>query len=434
MASTRNRHPIVNSLALILAAGALIAPGLAAAQSKSTFEPAPTLAGSALAPDALLKGPLHTVAEPVSLDGFFGRFVVESKFGKFSVLGVNMLGVRVHELQAIEALLNVQQSQAFQDALVSSASAPVRFAQSAVTNPIQTVENVGQGLGTVIGRIGFLAQSGVQSVADASADRNAPRPPSQSAPPPAGESVPTGFMGDPFGFNRARREWAKQLNIDPYTTNPVLRPLLDNAATASFAGSFAVNTALGAISMPVNLAVEFDSTVRDQVWNQPASDLARQNEATLLGLGVAGRTTRDFLRNRWFTPTLQTALVTALAKFGAVEGMESVIQVASQMQGETRARFLVQSVRMLAQHHEKDARMTKLRMSHLVPIGVAEDGTLVAAAAVDYVYWDKNTAEFAQRREFKGKRRVLLVAGPASATAKEAFASAGVTMRTGLRP
>ena len=434
MASTRNRHPIVNSLALILAAGALIAPGLAAAQSKSTFEPAPTLAGSALAPDALLKGPLHTVAEPVSLDGFFGRFVVESKFGKFSVLGVNMLGVRVHELQAIEALLNVQQSQAFQDALVSSASAPVRFAQSAVTNPIQTVENVGQGLGTVIGRIGFLAQSGVQSVADASADRNAPRPPSQSAPPPAGESVPTGFMGDPFGFNRARREWAKQLNIDPYTTNPVLRPLLDNAATASFAGSFAVNTALGAISMPVNLAVEFDSTVRDQVWNQPASDLARQNEATLLGLGVAGRTTRDFLRNRWFTPTLQTALVTALAKFGAVEGMESVIQVASQMQGETRARFLVQSVRMLAQHHEKDARMTKLRMSHLVPIGVAEDGTLVAAAAVDYVYWDKNTAEFAQRRDFTGKRRVLLVAGPASAKATQEFAKARLTLRTGMRP
>ena len=32
-----------------------------------------------------------------------------------------------------------------------SAAAPVRFAQSAVTNPVQTVENVGQGLGTVLG-------------------------------------------------------------------------------------------------------------------------------------------------------------------------------------------------------------------------------------------------------------------------------------------
>ncbi len=434
MACARPRSTVRGGCAALLAAAALALPGLAAAQTKFAFEPAPTLAGSELAPAAMLKGPLHTVAEPVSLDGYFGRFHIESKFGKFSVLGVNMLGVRVNELQAIEALLQVQQSQAFQDSLVRSAQAPVRFAQSAVTNPVQTVENVGQGLGTVIGRIGFFAQSSVQSMSDAASDRNTPRSPGIAGPPPAGESVPTGFMGDPFGFNKARREWARELNIDPYTSNPVLRPLLDNAATASFAGSFAVNTALGAVSMPVNMVVEFDTTVRDQVWNQPALDLARQNEATLLSLGVAARTTRDFLRNRWFTPSLQTALVTALAKFGPLQGMESVIQVASQMQGETRARFLIESIRMLAQYHAKDAPVVKLRMSHLVPVGVDRDGTLVAAAAVDYVYWDRNTAEFAQRREFAGKRRVVLVAGPASATAKKAFAQAGITLRPDLRP
>ncbi|MFO1315795.1 MAG: hypothetical protein U1F58_09330 [Burkholderiales bacterium] len=434
MPSARTRHRIFHGLAAMLAAATLVAPGPGAAQAKPAFEPAPTLAGSELAPASLLKGPLHTVAEPVHLDGYFGRFVIESKFGSFTVLGVNMLGVRVNELQAIEALQQVQQSQAFQDALARSAAAPVRFAQSAVTNPVQTVENVGQGLGTVLGRIGFLAQSGIQSVADASADRSNPPPPSQAAPPPDGESVPTGFMGDPFGFNRARREWAKSLNVDPYTTNPVLRPLLDQVAAASFAGSFAVNTALGAVSMPANLVVEFDTTVRDQVWNQPASDLARQNEATLLGLGVAGRTTRDFLRNRWFTPSLQTALVTALAKFGAVDGMEAVIRVASEMQGETRARFLIESVRMLAQYHAREARITKLRMSNLVPVAVAADGTLVAAAAVDYVYWDRNTAEFAQRPDLKAKRRVLLVAGTASPAAQQAFAKAGLALRTGGRP
>ena len=73
-------------------------------------------------------------------------------------------------------------------------------------------------------------------------------------------------------------------------------------------------------------------------------------------------------------------------------------------------------------------------MSHLVPVAVATDGTLVAAAAVDYVYWDKNTAEFAQRPEFKGKRRVLLVAGVASERAKREFAQKGWTLHTGLRP
>ena len=83
------------------------------------------------------------------LNGYFGQFVIESKFGKFSVVGVNMLGVRVRELPAIEALQNVQQRQSFQDALLKSASAPVKFVESAVTNPAKTVENVAQGLGSV---------------------------------------------------------------------------------------------------------------------------------------------------------------------------------------------------------------------------------------------------------------------------------------------
>ncbi len=81
----------------------------------------------------------------------------------------------------------------------------------------------------------------------------------------------------------------------------MLKPLLDKAAAASFAGSFAVDTALGAVSMPVNMVVEFDTSVRDEVWNKPAIDLAQQNESKLLAMGVDGRTVRDFLRNTWFT-------------------------------------------------------------------------------------------------------------------------------------
>ena len=134
----------------------------------------------------------------------------------------------------------------------------------------------------------------------------------------------------------------------------------------------------------------------------------------------SGRTTRDFLRNRWFTPSLQTALVVALSKLGNVSGAQSLIQVASQVQGETRVRFLVESVRMLGEFQKKEAELAKLRMSGMVPIGIASDGTLVAAAAVDYVYWDKTAAEFAQRKELKAKRRILLVAGTASDRAKAA--------------
>jgi hypothetical protein len=425
-------HRTAFAAACLLASVTFATTGPAAAQPKGNFEPAPVLAGSELAPAALLKGPLHTVAEPVALEGFFGRFVIESKFGKFSVAGVNMLAVRVNELQAIEALKQVESGQAFQDSLVRAAQAPIQLVQSAVTDPLGTAENVGRGMGNVLGRVGFLARSTAQSVADSTGGAS----PAVSGLPaaPAGEAIPPAFNGDPFGYNKARRDWARQLNIDPYTSNPVLRPLLDNASAASFAGSFAINTALGAASMGASLVVGFDTDVRDAVWNQPAVDLARQNESRLLAMGVSGRATRDFLRNRWFTPSLQTALVVALGKMGGIAGVESVIQLASQVQGETHVRFLVESVRMLGQYQGKDARLAKLRMTGMVPMGIAEDGTLVIAAAIDYAWWDKAAAEFAQRKELKGKRRVLLIAGNASDQAKQEFAKKGWTVRTGLRP
>lgn len=420
------------ALACLFASVALVTAGPAAAQPKGNFEPAPVLAGAELVPAAVLKGPLHTVAEPVHLEGFFGRFLLDSKFGSFSVLGANMLGVRVNELQAIEILQEVQSSQAFQDSLVRAARAPVQLVQSAVTNPVGTVENVGQGLGNVLGRVGFLARSGAQSVVDSTGSAS----PAVSGLPaaPAGETMPSAFTGDPFGYNKARRDWARQLNIDPYTSNPVLRPLLDNASAASFAGSFAINTAISAVSMGANLVVGFDTDVRDAVWNQPAVDLARQNEARLQGMGVSPRTTRDFLRNRWFTPSLQTALVIALAKMGGIGGAESVVQVASRVQGETYVRFLVESVRMLGQYQGDGHRLVKLRMSGMVPVGVADDKALVIATAIDYAWWDKTAAEFTQRKELKGKRRILLMTGSASDRAKQEFDKAGWTIRSGLRP
>ena len=384
-----------------------------------------------LAPAAVLQGPMHTVAEPVMVDGYLGRFMIESTFGNFEVAGANMLGVRVNELQAIATLQEVQRSQAFQDSLTRAASAPIQLVQSAVTNPVGTVESVGQGLGSVLGRAAFLARSGAQSVAD-SAGGAAPTL-SGLPPAPDGEAMPSAFTGDPFGYNKARRDWARQLNIDPYTSNAVLRPLLDNAAAASFAGSFAINTAIGAVSMGANLVVGFDTDVRDAVWNQPAVDLARQNEARLLAMGVAPRTTRDFLRNRWFTPSLQTALVVALAKLGDVSGVESVILVASQVRGESRVRFLVESVRLLTEFQKSGPRLVKVKMSGMVPVGMAGDGTLAAAVAIDYAYWDETSAEFAHRRELKAKRRILLVAGIASERAGREFEKSGWTLRTGMR-
>jgi len=400
------------------------------AQKGEGFEPAPVLAGAKLAPAALLKGPLHTVAEPVKMDGYFGRFVIESKVGKFSGVSERMLTVRVNELHAIQELQKVHASAAFQDALKNSASASLRVVKNAVTDPEKTVENVGKGLGSIFGSVKNTVSTASAAVSDAATDLTSSKSKHKSAAAPAGEPEPPSFTGDPFGYNKARREWAKKLAIDPYTSNPVLQPLLDDAARATFAGNFAV----GMVTGPVGLTATLETTVQDAVWNTGPNDLLKVNEAKLLALGVAPRTVRDFYRNKWFTPTLQTALTEVMGRLGKMQGFEPLIATPAQVQGETRARFLLDSVRMLAAYSAKESRITSLRMSKLVPVGTTAAATLVVATGVDYLYWDKGVAEFTQRQGLDGKTKLALVAGSASERAQAELGKAGWTVRTGLRP
>ncbi|MCC6868078.1 MAG: hypothetical protein IT522_04585 [Burkholderiales bacterium] len=423
------------SATLVVALSAALAASLPAiAQPSAKYEPAPKLAGKDLAPEPLLTGPLHTVAEPIAIEGFMGRFEIDSKFGKFHVAGTDLLGVRVRELAAIEALDQVEKGVEFQQALARSAQVPVRFVGNAITDPGGTVENVAMGFGTVLGRVGRLAVTGAHAVGDTASDITSSGSRPEPPPAPADEPVPPSFTGDPFGFNRARREWAKRLGIDPYTTNPVLRVKLDSAARASFAGEFPVNVAIGIVAAPLQYAATFDNIVRDSIWNLPVGDLVARNEAKLRAMGISGRPVRDFFRNRWFTPTLQTALVAALEELPNVRGRDAVILAATAVSGEARARSFIGAVRMLAQYQHDVAPLAKIRMSGIVAVGSAAKGELVVATDLDYIGWNAEAAQFAARTDLAAKQRTLLVSGAVSPRATGELASAHWAVRSGLRP
>jgi len=420
---------------LVLSASMAGSAGLSHAESNVVLEAPATMPAGDLVGPGLVSGPLHKLAEPVSVEGDLGKFVIESKFGKFSVHGANMLAVRVSELHAIEELKKVQSDKAFKDALAESSGKLGTLAKSSVTDPGKTVENLGKGVGTVLGRIGYLASSGAAYVEDKAVDMTSSnsyeKPKTKAAP--AGEPEPPTFTGDPLGYNMARRQWAKKLNIDPYTSNPVLRPLLDDAAAATFAGNFGVSLTLGAVVAPLSYAYAFDDTVRQSVWNHPAIDLEKENQAKLEAMGVNPRTVRELLRNKWFTPTLQTALVARLEVLGKLKGLESVVAMAAATQGEVRARFLLESLANLADYHQKKEHLTQIRMSNLVPVGMSDNGEIVASVAIDFGIWDKDAAAFVQREELKGSRKILLVAGKLSPKAQKMIGKAGWLVMSGLR-
>ena len=398
------------------------------------YESTPRLPAAALAPGVPVRSADHHVAEPVTVQGFFGSFELIADVGKFKVLGRDMLAVRIAELHAIRELNKVDNSKSFTDALARSAQAPVKLAENLVTDPGKTVENIAEGAGTILGRIGRMAKSGAERVADEAEDLSSSKKPAAAPAQTTGEPTPPSFTGDPFGYNKSRREWAAKLGIDPYTTNPILRPKLDRAATASFAGGFAIETAIGMVAGPVQYAVEFDASVRDSVWNLPVIDLQSQNEGKLKAMGIEGRPVRDFFRNRWFTPTLQTALVTVLGELPNVRGRDGIVKLAATVQGETRARFLIGSLRMLAAHHRAGTRLATLSTTGLVPIGRTAGGETIVAASIDHLWWNAGVEEFMRRPEVRDRKPLVLIAGRASPRAEQELARRGWRVRTGLHP
>jgi hypothetical protein len=87
---------IIKSLVL-----ALVLVGTAFAQD-ALERPTPLNAAD-LAPHDLLGGPHYKVAPEARIEGYLPTFKVQSDFGDFSAVGVEMLRVRVSEVPAIGA-------------------------------------------------------------------------------------------------------------------------------------------------------------------------------------------------------------------------------------------------------------------------------------------------------------------------------------------
>jgi len=409
------------AITAILAAAAFclaVAPASAAGE----FESPPSLTNAGLLPASLISGPHHTLVEPVALERFQGAFDIQSRYGKLHAAGVELLSLRVAEFPAIEALSRINKGEAFTDALAKAAKAPLDFVGNLLTNPGGTLGNVATGVGQMVDKAGNIVRSGVDSIADSASDilDGAGTSAAASEEPP-----PHAFLSDPFGYNKARRQWAKTLNVDPYTSNPVLRQLLDDATSATFAGSFAVDTTLGVVAAPVKFAVGFDSDSRDAMWDLSPGDIEIRNEARLKAMGIEGRSVRDFFRNAWFTPTLQTGLVGTLEKLDTVRGRASIIAAAAGTRGENRVRGLIGVLNLLADHHRQVAPLDEIRLAGPLALATRQDGERVVAMNADYLYWTPAAAEIVAHPDLRAPRRTFIVSGMVSVRTRQEMERAG---------
>jgi hypothetical protein len=331
-----------------------------------------------------------------------------------------MLYTRLQELQALEQIDRVSKTGAFAKAMAQGAVGdPVEAAEKIVEHPVDSAVQAPQGtarlVSQVLGGFGSLGKAigkvGTGKAGDA-----------------AGSAKPPPNRQDPIGYNAARNEWARKFGVDPYTTNRPLALKLNHLGMISFSVDKIAGAGVGAATGGLGPIAEYLSYLPDvdeHLLTRPPMDVTKHNRSRLKKLGATNDSMTPLLDNGWFTPPLQTRFVSAMEQLKDAANIGSATELAGNVKSEEQARFVCQSLELLA----KNADASKPPREYRTYAGVAAlrggDGTLVAAVPVDLMSWTDVTAGFAQQHAPKDGAAVLCVNGPLTERAMKGFAAEG---------
>lgn len=391
---------------------AIVFVAVGGAANAQDYENPVDLKSAEFVPHTLLQGALYSVDERVTLEGGLPRFTIRSKYGTWQARGREMLEIRISELPAFEQLDSISKTDEFTKAAGKALAAPVEVAGELLSNPVDTVNSLASGIGNMASSLANMAGSAATRVSDTvNGDTGVQKPILEAAPMSEGTAAPRTVINGPFGYHAALREWAQQLKVDPYTNNAALSDKLDDFAAASFVGSFPVNITIGIVAAPLSYAVQFNQAAQLEAYQLSPGDIETRNEARLKKMGVEGLTVRALFRNSYFTPTLQTSLVLAIESLGNVIGRAEIITFASRAASDIEARYVINSVLLLAQYSRTDTPIISVRGADNFIAGKAANGRLVVAMPMDYVAWVKPVGDFARRADLNEPDRWVLVAG-----------------------
>ena len=401
----------------VLAAGlclAALSAGAFSPVAARSDEPPPRFTAAQLLTPAQLKGPHHTVADPVATEGYYHAFTIRSDFGEFEAEGRTLLAVRLQEVGALARLDEVSKTEVFLKAAGTSVVNVGKGVANAVTKPTETAKGIGSGVKRFGVNLGRMTKRTVDS---ATGDDPAEASKAEgNAAAAAGKSV--------LGVNRAARRWAQKVGVDPYTTNAVLRKALNDFGEVDAAGSIATKVVL-----PIPGVVGMTATVSDLVWSKDPEELRKINEQRLRDLGVPDATAQVLFRNSAMTLTYETRLIAALHAL-KLPGSADRVAAAAQASHPRESLFHVESAELLQQRHAKTP-FTRLLTDSSAAVAATAGGTAVVLLPLDWVRWTAaaestlREIDARARKELKATRVDVLLTGKTSSLAAKELAARG---------
>ena len=368
-----------------------------------------------LAVPELLKGPHFTVDPKVPVKGFLERFTIRSPYGTFEAHGLHMLAVRVTEVEAIGKLDDLSKTKEFAEAAGKAIARPVTSTAHMIVHPVETITGIPDGVTRLFGRV-KLGGEKVYQAATAPAQSDATR--TEDATKRVGMATVNAL-----GFDKERRDLAKSLGVDPYTTNPILSEKLTDAAWVAFSGRFMIQTATS-ILVPYSMAMSAMTITNDTVYDTPPGDLVNNATAIFSETGASPAQVQALVQNPQYSLSVLTAVALGLQRLKGVPGRDAVVIFATEAQTQDETRFVAGAINMLARYHEAVAPIAQVAAPGPM-FGHTAAGALVVAMPVDYVSWVERLGALAIRPDLQAPEKVAFVSGKLSPLAQKNFTERG---------
>jgi hypothetical protein len=312
----------------------------------------------------VLKGQNYQVVGQVKNDGLINTFQVKTDHDEFTVESTAALMIRIKELKALSAMEELDRKGVFGDAVVEGAKAPIKGAVALVTSPVETSKDIAKGTGR------FLSNLGRSIFSDDPDQDNA--------------------LKVALGYDTAKRQFAYEFGIDPYSSFEPAMDRLGEIARAAVAGGLAPRAVMASVDHDLAKGMLISATaqgMRKLVRDNPPGELRKINQEKLVKMGVPPSLAEDFVNNHRFNPQEETFLVGELESMKGVKGREVFIGKAHLAANKSIALYDRVTAQMMAGYYANvDSNIRIVRAGG--PVGLQkEGGVLVFLAPIDRIFW-----------------------------------------------
>jgi len=343
---------------------ALLTDSVPAADPPPFQTPPLTLKASGVLPEKLLKGPNHRIKEDVQNDGFINIYQLTGTYGPMRIKSTELLVMRINEIQALHHMDELKKTKVFTDAIKEGVKAPFRTVKGMVTEPVDTVSGIATGIGRWFSDIGR----------------------SITVDDPHQENV----LKTAIGKSAAKRKFAYEYGIDPYTTWPPLQDSLDAVAWTAVSGGLTTKVAFGVIKKPIGQVLRATGTthqMKQLVRDKSPAELEKINRAKLKIFGLSDHVIDFFLTNPYYNPQETTLLVGALESLKNTKNISIFIEAAARAHSPSIARYMRTQAQMMENYYNNVAPIETFVEYDNIPFIKRQGGIIAGFFALDYVAW-----------------------------------------------